>query len=212
MKVRYVALLSVVALAAALLYARERSHEETIEQMRAELHELSTSLQNVREQQGLSNRMGGVTIRPTVSQTASSTTVDAAAAEAEAGEGKPGADKPGAGTMEDFRAQMETAFQGETVNAEWADRSRAIAQERLRAALPASSMIQSVDCRHSMCRIETRHQDMSSYSQFIGRAFDNENTKLWNGNWMTTYTENPDKTVTAVAFLAGEGMNLPEMQ
>jgi hypothetical protein len=63
-----------------------------------------------------------------------------------------------------------------------------------------------------MCRIETAHQDLDQYQQFVRRALMDPETKLWNGGFFATLLAEPTEgRVTTVAYLARDGEALPPM-
>jgi hypothetical protein len=85
------------------------------------------------------------------------------------------------------------------------------ARAKISALLPATSELRSIECRTSMCRIETAHHDPESYQRFVRTAFMDPETRLWNGGAFSKVLPGQDGqgTVITVAYLAREGQGLP---
>jgi hypothetical protein len=84
--------------------------------------------------------------------------------------------------------------------------------KRLRAALPAGSTIRSVECRGSLCRVETMHQSLDGFRDFLRRAFlAPDISRVSNGPVMTSVLTEPTagQPVVAVAFLAKRAQPCP---
>jgi hypothetical protein len=111
----------------------------------------------------------------------------------------------------EVRARLDTVFERERTDPSWRAQAVTTAQTKLAEILPASSKIRSIECRTSMCRFETAHQDPESYRQFLTSAFQDPATKLWNGGGFSTPLADHDEggRVVTVAFLAREGQSLP---
>lgn len=111
----------------------------------------------------------------------------------------------------DVRARLDKLFVTESADPAWGAQASATAQTRLAEILPQSSRLRSIECRASMCRFETAHQDPESYRQFLTSAFQDPATKLWNGGGFSTPLSDHDEggRVVTVAFLAREGQSLP---
>jgi hypothetical protein len=85
------------------------------------------------------------------------------------GGGDPTASEPPL-TGEEIRDQMEAAFAGDAPVTPDQDRAPELA-ERVRAVLPAGSSVRSLECRHSLCRIETVHPTIEDYRDFVQRGY-----------------------------------------
>jgi hypothetical protein len=107
------------------------------------------------------------------------------------------------------RDQLEASFLRQHGDVRWSGEAQRTAATRLSAILPETSKLQSLECRASMCRIETAHQGLESYQLFVRNAFMNPETKLWNGGFFTMQLDDPvnGKLVT-VSYLARDGEEL----
>lgn len=123
------------------------------------------------------------------------------------------AEKPRPLEPTEVRDRLEGRFSQERAEPKWSTEAQQLAETRLPATLPPSSSLRSVDCRGSMCRIETSHQDLEHYRQFVHKAFLTPATHLWNGGFFSTLIDDPGSgTMVAVAFLGRDGEALPNVQ
>jgi hypothetical protein len=112
--------------------------------------------------------------------------------------------------MTEMREQLEESFTKQRTDARWTDEARRTAETRLSVILPETSKLQALECRTSMCRIETVHQGLESYRQFVQDAFMNPETKLWNGGFFLIQLADPvDGKLVTIAYLARDGAKLP---
>lgn len=117
--------------------------------------------------------------------------------------------KPPPMEVGEVRDRLEGTFAKQRPDAQ-SDEARRTAETRLAAILPATSKLQSLECRTSMCRIETVHEDPESYQQFVKGAFLDPETKLWNAGFFSTPLTNPvDGKLVIVSYLARDGEELP---
>jgi hypothetical protein len=112
--------------------------------------------------------------------------------------------------VSDMRDRMERQFAAQPSGGGVAADGLQRARDRLPAALPPGSSLRSLDCRATLCRIETTHPDLQHYRQYLERAFRDGDTELWNGGMMTAIVEEAnDGALLTVAFLAYDGQGLP---
>jgi hypothetical protein len=121
--------------------------------------------------------------------------------------------RPAAMAPEELRVQLDHAFQDEAVDETWTVQAAATARTRMAAVLPETSRLRSIECRASMCRLETAHKDPESYGKFLVGAFHDPATRLWNAGGFSTPLADRDEEgrVVTVAFLAREGEALPQV-
>jgi hypothetical protein len=111
-----------------------------------------------------------------------------------------------------LRDRMEGIFYDERVDASWADRALRLAQERIAGTLSDGSDVRSIECRSSMCRIETSHTDEQHYHQFLRKAFLDPETELWNGSVFSTPLDDASQAegrIVVVAYLTRDGQAMP---
>jgi len=113
----------------------------------------------------------------------------------------------------DVRDHMERVFVDEKPDLNWSRTAERTAETRLRSLMPEGGTLRSVECRASLCRIETSHEGLDEYREFVERAFMKMDTQVWNGPSYSTPLD--DKAaehgfpLTFVSFLAREGHELP---
>jgi hypothetical protein len=80
----------------------------------------------------------------------------------------------------------------------------------LHAVLPVGSSVRSVDCRGSLCRVETVHRGTDELKEFAHRAFQ-ESPRVTNGPAFISLLEDPvpGRPVVAVIYVGREGTVLP---
>ena len=112
----------------------------------------------------------------------------------------------------ELRDYYEEVFVQDHSDTEWTVTERRIVSDKIGAVLPKGSVLRSVECRTSMCRIETSHADLERYKQFYRSAFMERPAQIWNAGMFSTPlndnipTEGP---IVMVSFLAREGKQLP---
>lgn len=130
---------------------------------------------------------------------------------AEAPAPAPAAEAPPKPPMEaaEVRDHLEGTFTQQRADVQ-SDEARQTAEARLTAVLPATAKLQSLECRTSLCRIETIHQSAESYQQFVKGAFLDPKTKIWNAGFFSTQLTDPvDGKLVIVSYLARDGEELP---
>ena len=103
--------------------------------------------------------------------------------------------------------QLESLFARERLDAGWTARARGEFESKLARHIPAGSRVRSIECRQSMCRIESAHGDPLTYQQFLESAFRDPSTQLWTAGGFAMATTDYDEAGNrvAVAYLAREG-------
>lgn len=104
--------------------------------------------------------------------------------------------------------RLQTAFAGETVG-DVHGTARSL-ETAIRATLPPSSKLRSVECRGSFCRVETTHPDADEFRAFVQATFQ-ASSKIPSGPAFVSLVGEPvaGQPLTAVAFLAQPGTELP---
>jgi hypothetical protein len=110
----------------------------------------------------------------------------------------------------DVRRHFEEVFASESAGAGEANTARNSAETRLRNLLPRGSSLNSVRCGVSMCRIDSDHETIAAYNEFVEKALIDPATQLWNAAFVSV--PSPDAAngrVAFVAFIARPGASLP---
>lgn len=109
-----------------------------------------------------------------------------------------------------LRERMDQCFTQERPDPSWAAQAKQQVEASLAAVLPSSSAIRSVECRTTMCRIESTHGDREQYQRFIQDGLMNPDKQAWNGAFLALrFGEPTDGPMLAVVYVAREGEELP---
>jgi hypothetical protein len=111
----------------------------------------------------------------------------------------------------EVRGRFDTVFTAERIDAAWHRGAADAVTRGLAAALPAGSAVRSVECRGTMCRIETSHTDPEAFRDYARRAFLDPDTRLTRSGFFASLAEPPTGggDTVGVAFIAREGHELP---
>lgn len=182
-----------------LHYVDQRRHTSELAELRSELGALSTPVDAPRAEAEARRAAPRPALAPAAPKQA---------AEEPAPEADPPPTPPPMEVIE-VRDRLEVSFAEQRADARWSGEARHTAETRLSTVLPETSKLQSLECRTSMCRIETVHEGLESYRQFVQGAFMNPETKLWNGGFFSTELAAPvDGKLVTVSYLAREGEDL----
>jgi hypothetical protein len=123
----------------------------------------------------------------------------------------PGGTAAPAPTFAETRDRLDGLFHSEGVDLVWSQEAMRTLGGKLPALLPTRSVVRSVDCRGSLCRIETSHTSVDDYRDFIQRAFLSSETRLWDAGFFAGLLAEPEpgQPIVNVAYLAHEGQDLP---
>jgi hypothetical protein len=123
------------------------------------------------------------------------------------------AGKP-ARTAAEVRDGFELVFQAEPVDLAWSQRTAEALTRGVQAVLPVGSRLQHVECRGTLCRIETSHGDLAAYHSYVLGAFQDRDTRVTTSAMYATLIGEPapGKPVASVAFVARDGNELPDLE
>jgi hypothetical protein len=121
-------------------------------------------------------------------------------------------DEPGATavTTTDVHDHLEGTFRADPVDAAWSQRAVSTLHTKLGGVLPSGSSVRGVECRGSLCRIETTHAGLTEYRAFMDKAVLSQ-VGLWNGGFFADVVGTPEegRPIATVLYLAREGQSLP---
>jgi hypothetical protein len=213
MKGRYVLILSLLggfAMLAVSLYQQHRYAAE-MRDLRRQVTALSTTVESSSGPPGWSGEMQ----RPVIVFSNAPPGMPAASPAPGHGSEQPApsaTQKPRDMPPSEVNALYDGAFASDRADPGWTARDQRETVEKIHALLPEGSELRSLDCRESLCRIETRHPDMARHVTFYQRALVDPATQLWNGPMYTAPVEDDpswDGPIVAVAYLARPGKELP---
>jgi hypothetical protein len=122
---------------------------------------------------------------------------------------------PGSPTTDDeVRDRLDAAFAGDAAVAPSQDRSPGL-ERRVRAVMPAGSSVRSLECRSSLCRIETVHPSVEEFRDFVQGGYLTLDlaTRVSTGPVFVGLLAPPveGQPVVGVAFLGRDGAVLPTL-
>jgi hypothetical protein len=112
-------------------------------------------------------------------------------------------------TEEKIALALDSRFGAEAVDPAWADGAVREATRAISADLPEGTTLKNVECRKSMCRVDTVHADASAFRSFVSDALLSHDRQLWNGGMTSSLRETTDSGVTAVTYIAKDGEAIP---
>lgn len=213
-----------VSLVAALLFLDRRATHHEVDQLRDAVKKaetvaartpVSTSARSWASASAVSTRpeLDDRPVRVDGTPPASGPKAGAAAPSTRTERGRPG---PAASRTESFAAihdTMEAAFVGETMDTSWARGAHKTAESSLSRHLPDGSRITSIECRSTMCRVESTHSHGRAADRFVNDALGEPDRTPWNGSFATGAIAEAEAngSVTMVTYLMREGNELPEV-
>jgi hypothetical protein len=104
---------------------------------------------------------------------------------------------------------LEQNFGSQANDGAWAMEARRSVETKL-GELPAASRLRSIECRSTLCRMETVHDRYSDARDFTSRFASLEQRPWSGGFFMGPISEDPQNgAVTYVTYLVREGIELP---
>lgn len=179
----------------------EAAHDATA--AHAELEEVRSEIANLRRHVYAQNARS-LSVQPQIEEADGETDID----EPVDREQTPEPDPPKAPeTQAEFVANLSARFLAESVDVGWSREAAHLADGDLRPLLPAGSHITTLECKSSLCRAESMHQDMGTYQEFT-RAMIHARRK-WQGPAIVVVVDRPENgEVKAAIYMAKLGEDL----
>jgi len=111
----------------------------------------------------------------------------------------------------EVRERFDAVFGAEAVDASWSGRAADALAKSVQALLPAGSTLRRVECRGTLCRIETLHADVDGFRTYAQDAFVHRETRVGASGFFASLVGEPapGEPVVGVVYLAREGKQLP---
>jgi hypothetical protein len=130
-----------------------------------------------------------------------------AAAEAPPSAPEPAGPSP---TSEQVRDGFESLFRAEPVDTTWSRGAADTLGRGIGAVLPAGSKLGGIECRDTLCRIETSHADPDEFRTYARSAFLDHDKRVSSSGFFASIVRAPaGGPLTAVVYLTREGKELP---
>ena len=172
------------------------SGSNDVAQLRAELEELK---QSVKVSEGFA--------RAAVQSVAPIRAVDQKSARSVAeGEPSPGAAPTSGPDDREITRRLEQRFADEKTDPGWSKPSQQIITTHVHQGIPPESKVKSIECRRTMCRVESQHPSFDVYKKFLDEALLFPHGG-WDGPVMTSVlSRSPEVKAVGYLFRAGEDL------
>jgi hypothetical protein len=114
-------------------------------------------------------------------------------------------------TSEEMRDRLDAFFSAEAVDPVWNQQAAATLTRGIQAALPTGSGLRRLECRGTLCRIETSHLDADAFRAYAKDAFLERETRVGSSGFFANLLGDPAAggPVVAVAYVVREGKDMP---
>jgi hypothetical protein len=107
-------------------------------------------------------------------------------------------------TEQQLVAQLEHEFRAEARDPKWSDQGTAEATRALAHDLPGGTKLGKVECRFTMCRVESSHAGVDAFQAFVSSSLLSRGRQLWNAGFSSYVVDQSPSGVTALTFIARE--------
>lgn len=114
-------------------------------------------------------------------------------------------------TQEEIADDLERRFEAEPFDSAWSARATREATRALSTDLPEGTTLKKLECRSSLCRVDTLHASLDAFRTFASTSLLGRERRIWNGGVSTMVTDESDHGVTAVTYIAKEGESVPTL-
>jgi hypothetical protein len=114
-------------------------------------------------------------------------------------------------SSEQVRDGLEAFFHAEAVDSTWSQATADKLTRGIQGALRPGSRLQRVECRQTLCRIETSHPDIAEFRAYVHDTYLGHDIDIPSGGTFVGVLGEPTagSPVVAVAYMAGKGNELP---
>jgi len=210
-----------VVICAALAFAFHRSERQRALadlERQQELEQLRQELDSIKDDHASRAKLTQQLVRAGRDERGSRSAQDAEGDEAAAGEEQDeqesdsDANKPEM-TDEEMKtvvlASVFSTFDAEQNDAAWSTGANRQLTQAVNAGLPKGSRVEKVECKSTLCKVDTHHKDLDEFRSFVQDAILSRERQVWNGGSYSAVIEQSDHGVTAVTYLAKEGQSVP---
>jgi hypothetical protein len=98
-------------------------------------------------------------------------------------------------------AQLEDDFRSEHRDPKWSDQGTNEAVRALSRDLPQGTKLGKVECRLTMCRVESSHVSVDAFQAFVRSGLLSHDRQLWNGGFSSYVVDQSSSGVSALTFI-----------
>jgi len=168
----------------------------------------SSALRSTQSSRGTAQRRAAFGAVGGVPSTAPSA-AELAAEPAAAPQNTRSSDDEEAASTEEVLANLDATFEMETPDRSWGARTVSDIYEVVRPVLGKNSEVRSVECRTSLCRVESVQEDMDHYASFVTKL---KRSKLSPEGFYTQTGATPDGRPIVTLYLARQGYPMPRLE
>jgi hypothetical protein len=110
-------------------------------------------------------------------------------------------------TREEVLTNLEVSFETETIDAQWGVPVAREIYDTVRPILGRNSEVRSVDCRSSMCRVESVQEDQEHFDSFVTKL---KRSNISHEGFYSQTGATPDGKKVMTMYLARRGHPLPK--
>jgi hypothetical protein len=105
-----------------------------------------------------------------------------------------------------LRAQIARSFEAEPRDPHWSPEMERSIEEAMARTLPTGSSIRRIDCRSSLCRVESQHDSNAAYQAFLERLLLSPEGRLRHGGVLVgPVDDRAPGALVGLLYLAREG-------
>jgi hypothetical protein len=112
-------------------------------------------------------------------------------------------------TKEEMLANIESVFEMEPVDPKWGASTTRDIYDTVRPIVGGNSEVRSVDCRSTLCRVESVQEDSTHYSAFVQKL---KFSRISPEGFYTKTGETPDGRPILTMYLARNGHPMPQVE
>lgn len=106
-------------------------------------------------------------------------------------------------------ASVDSTFAAEPNDAAWSPGAHQQLSRAMVTGLPEGSSLEKVECRSSLCKVDTRHRSVAEFRSFVEGALLERGRQAWNAGFYAAVVDQSDQGIAAVAYVAREGQSVP---
>jgi len=107
----------------------------------------------------------------------------------------------------EVRAKLDGQFNSQRADPSWSKQTTTLLNNHISQGIPSGSKVVSIECKSSMCRVESKHNDVATYQKYVNEALLFPQGG-WDGPLMTQITNPGVEPVTSVAYLLRDGEDM----
>jgi len=111
--------------------------------------------------------------------------------------------------VEKLGGTMESNFSRQLLDQSWSAGAATEIRAKVVARLPKDSQLRSIECRESMCRLETSHHSEEAYQAFVNRSLTAQDFDWPGAMFFAPLHAEGSGEVTTVAYLMRPGYSPP---